>query len=181
MLRLIVPGKEMYDEEKQEFTTTVGEFVLELEHSLVSLSKWESIYEKPFLGVEEKTNVEVLGYIRAMILTPNVPEEVFSRLSKENIEAVNTYLNAKMTATWFSEAPGAPKSRDVITSELIYYWLTVFSIPFEVETWHLNRLFTLIRICNIKQSKPQKMSRAEAAARQRELNAQRKAQLGSKG
>ena len=86
-----------------------------------------------------------------------------------------------MTATWFSDQPGAPASREVITSELIYYWMTVFNIPFECETWHLNRLFTLIRICNIKQAKPKKMSRAEIAARNRELNAQRKEQLGTKG
>jgi hypothetical protein len=87
-----------------------------------------------------------------------------------------------MTATWFSESPGAPKSsREVITAELVYYWMTVFHIPFECETWHLNRLFTLIRICNLKQEKPKKMSRAEVAARNRELNAQRKAQLGTKG
>jgi hypothetical protein len=86
-----------------------------------------------------------------------------------------------MTATWFSDQPGAPKSREVITAEVIYYWMTVFNIPFECEHWHLNRLFTLIRICNIKQSKPEKMSRAEIARRNRELNAQRKAQLGTTG
>lgn len=180
MLTITVPGIEMFEEETQEFTTQ-GDFVLELEHSLVSLSKWEGIYEKPFLGEIDKTTEELLGYIKAMTLIPGVPEDVYLKLSKANMDAINEHINAKMTATWFSEMPGAPKSREVITAELIYYWMTVFTIPFTCETWHLNRLFTLIRICNIKQSKPKKMSRSDIAARNRELNAQRKAQLGSTG
>jgi hypothetical protein len=114
-------------------------------------------------------------------MTPNVPEEIFLKLSQGNIEMINEHIDAKMTATWFSEAPGAPQSRDVITAELIYYWMITFQIPFECENWHLNRLFTLIRVCNIKQAKPTKMSRAEITARNRELNAQRRAQLGTKG
>ncbi len=114
-------------------------------------------------------------------MTPNIAPEVFDKLSQSNFEIINDYIEAKKSATWFSEAPGAPRSRDVITSELIYYWMTVFQIPFECETWHLNRLFVLIRICNIKQAKPKKMSRNEVATRNRELNAQRKSQLGSKG
>lgn len=180
MLTITVPGpEELFDDAKQEFVTS-GNVVLELEHSLVSLSKWEAKYEKPFLG-GDKTADEILGYIQAMILTPNVSEEVIQRLSNENMEAINKYIDSRMSATWFSEAPGAPKSRDVITSELVYYWMTVFHIPFECETWHLNRLFTLIRICNIKQAKPKKMSRGEIAARNRELNAQRKAQMGTTG
>jgi hypothetical protein len=181
MLTIIVPGVESYDENLDQFVS-IGDLTLELEHSLVSLSKWESKFEKPFLGKSEKTTEEVLDYIRCMVVTPNPPEEFLEKLSKENLEEVNAYIDRKMTATWFSEAPGAPKtSREVITSELVYYWMTVFHIPFECETWHLNRLFTLIRICNLKQEKPKKMSRAEVAARNRELNAQRKAQLGTKG
>jgi len=180
MLKLTVPGVEHFDEATEEFVD-VGEVVLELEHSLVSLSKWESIYEKPFLGNTEKSTEEILGYIRAMLLTPEVPEEVFSRLSEANFHEINAYIDAKMTATWFHEAPGAPQTREVVTAELVYYWMVTFSIDWEAQYWHLNRLFTLIRVCNIKNAKPKKMSRAEVAARNRELNAQRKAQLGTKG
>jgi hypothetical protein len=180
MLTIVVTGVEMFDEQSQEFVTK-DDMTLELEHSLVSLSKWESVYEKPFLSTEEKSTEEVLEYIKLMTLTYNVPEEIFSKLSEDNLTEINKYLDAKMTATWFSEAPGAPKSRDIITAELIYYWMITFQIPFECEQWHLNRLFTLIRVCNIKQSKPKKMSRSEIAARNRELNDQRRAQLGTKG
>jgi hypothetical protein len=180
MLTIVVPGVEMFDEQSREFVME-GNVTLELEHSLVSLSKWESKHEKPFLGAEEKSTAEVLDYIKFMAVTPDVPDDVWKKLSEENVSQINDYIEAKMTATWFSEPPGAPKTRDVITAELIYYWMITFEIPFECETWHLNRLFTLIRVCNIKQSKPQKMSRSELAARNRELNAQRKKQLGTRG
>lgn len=179
MLTIVVPGVEMFDDTTQEFTTH-GDVTIELEHSLVSLSKWESEFEKPFLGDSDKTTEEVLGYIKAMTLTPEVPEETFSKLSEENLASINEYIGAKMTATTIYEAD-SPPSRQTITSELIYYWMIALQIPFECETWHLNRLFMLIRVCNIKSAKPKKMTRAEAAARQRELNAQRRAKLGSKG
>lgn len=180
MLTIMVPGIEMFDDKSQEFTTR-HDVLLELEHSLVSLSKWEQTFERPFLGTSEKTTEEVIGYVKAMTLTPKVPEEVYYKLSETNFREINQYIDAKMTATWFNDPPGAPKSRDIITSELVYYWMIVFQIPFECETWHLNRLFTLIRVCNIKQAKPTKMSRSEVASRNRELNAQRKARLRTRG
>lgn len=180
MLTIRVLGVESFDESNQEFTTQGGT-LLELEHSLVSLSKWESKHEKPFLGHESKTPEELISYVRCMLITPKVPEEIFSKLSEANFDEITQYIDAKMTATWFHEQPGTPRSREVITSELIYYWMTIFNISFACEYWHLNRLFTLIRICNIKQAKPEKMSRGEVVARQRTLNAQRKTQLGTSG
>ncbi len=181
MLTITVPGDEVYDE-STGLLSTVNDVQLELEHSLVSLSKWEQMYEKSFLGTSEKTDEEVLGYIECMIVTPNRPLEVMYGLTQDNLDEINNYINAKMTATTFNDPPGAaPQSKEVITAELIYYWMTVFNIPFECEHWHLNRLFTLIRICNVKQSKPKKISPAEAARQRAELNARRRAQLGTTG
>lgn len=180
MLEITVGATENFDEATDQFVRIGGE-VLQLEHSLVSLSKWESKHEKPFLGQGPKTGEELLSYVECMCLGAKPPGEILHQLSEQNLQDINTYINAKMSATWFAEQPGAPKSREIITAELMYYWMTVFQIPFSCETWHLNRLFTLIRICNIKQAKPKKMSRGEVAARQRELNAQRKAQLGTSG
>jgi hypothetical protein len=180
MLEITVGGVESYNDSSQEFTMEGGT-TLQLEHSLVSLSKWEQEFEKPFLSTKEKTNEELFFYVKSMTLTSDVPSEIYLQLSDENIEEINEYINKRMTATWFSDAPNAPPSRETITAELIYYWMTIFQIPFECQYWHLNRLFTLIRVCNIKQAKPKKMSRAEVAQRNRELNEQRKAQLKTKG
>lgn len=181
MLKLVVPGAEVFDNVAQEFGTQ-GDFVLELEHSLVSLSKWESKYEKPFLTNETKTDDEVRGYVQAMTLTPDVPEEVFQKLSEENFEQINRYIDAKMTATTIYELHEAPKTKqETVTAELIYYWMVAFQIPFECQHWHLNKLFTLVRLCSVKAEKPKKMSKGELIRRNRELNAQRRAKLGTKG
>jgi hypothetical protein len=180
MLTITVGATGVYDEESETFGARGG-VELQLEHSLVSLSKWESIHEKPFLGATDKTPEEVFSYIECMVIGENPRGEILHQLSEENVQEINEYIDRKMTATWFSDQPGAPRSREVITAELIYYWMISFSIPLECETWHLNRLFTLIRICSVKQGKPTKMSRAEMTRRNRELNAQRKAQLGTKG
>jgi hypothetical protein len=180
MLTITVGATEIFDEETGTFGSHGG-FELQLEHSLVSLSKWESIHEIPFLGPDQKTPEQLISYIECMVLTENPPGNFLDALSKENIDEVQTYIDRKMTATWFSEIEPQTKNREIITSELIYYWLTAFKIPFTCETWHLNRLFTLIRIASLKQDKPKKMSRAEIARRNRELNEQRKSQLGTKG
>ena len=179
MLEIIVPSLELFDERTAEFIVK-PEVPLELEHSLVSLSKWESIFEKPFLENKNPTTEETLGYIEAMTLTPNVSPEVYLRLSSNNFKAINEYIGQKMTASWVT-APKQAGGREIITAELIYYWMTVFHIPMECETWHLNRLFTFIQIANAKQSTPKKMGRNEIAQRNRELNEQRKAQLKTKG
>jgi hypothetical protein len=181
MLSIYVSSIELFDEDAQEFLSKPG-FVLELEHSLVSLSKWESTFEKPFLGPKEKTTEEILSYIKAMIISKNPPGDVLDRLSKKNLDDISNYIDAKMSATWFNDPPGSlSKSREIITAELIYYWMIHFNIPIQFETWHLNRLFTLIKICNIKQTPPKKMTRGEVMARNRALNEQRRAQLGTSG
>jgi hypothetical protein len=181
VLTITVLGKEYFDDSKNEFLTR-GDVVFELEHSLVSLSKWESIFEKPFLAMGEKTTEEVLGYIEAMVLTPNIPPGVFSKLSDKNYEEIQQYIDAKRSATWFSEFDTKKgRSPEIITSELIYYWMVAFNIPFECQHWHLNRLLNLVRICEIKNSKPKKMSKAELVARNREINERRLKELGTSG
>lgn len=180
MLTITVGATDVFDDSTGEFGTHGG-FELQLEHSLVSVSKWESKHEKPFLGADSRTGEEVFSYIECMVIGEKPPGNFLKQLSEENFKQINAYIDAKMTATWFSDQPGAPRTSEVITNELIYYWMTAFNIEWEAQHWHLNRLFTLIRIANTKQSKPKKMSRAEIAQRNRELNAQRKAQLGTKG
>lgn len=183
MLTIKVPHLELFDDETETFVSTPA-VELTLEHSLASLSKWESKFEKPFLGPDEKSNDEIIGYIEAMTLTPNIPPEVYRRLSNDNIEQVYKYIDAKMSATWFNEHKTTkPTRREIITAEIIYYWMIQFNIPFECEHWHLSRLFTLIKVCNQKAApdKQPKMSQQELAAENRRLNAERKRKYNTSG
>lgn len=172
--------EEYYDDEKEEFIDPV-EVELELEHSLVSLSKWESKHEKPFLSKDKKTAEEILSYVECMIVSPFFSRDILDKLSQANFDEINKYIDAKMTATWFNEPKHSPPAREQITAELIYYWMVSYQIPWEAERWHLSRLFTLIKIFNIKSQKPKKMSRSEMAAQRRQLNEQRLAASGSSG
>jgi hypothetical protein len=180
MLRIIVPAAEYFDEINEVFINK-KEQPLQLEHSLVSLSKWESKWNKAFLGKQEKTEEEILDYVRCMTLTQNVDPEVYSRLSAENYAAINQYIEAPMTATRFYEDKTQKGNKDTVTSELIYYWMIAYNIPVEFQKWHLNRLLTLIRVCNVKNSPPKKRSKREMYQRNAALNAANKRRFNSKG
>lgn len=181
MLKITIPGmNEVWDETRGEFLS-VKEQTLQLEHSLVSLSKWESKWCKPFFSRQEKTFEETLDYIKCMTLTQNVKEETYACLTQQNIDEINTYIAAPMTATTFHNDNGGKNNREQITSELIYYWMISLNIPVEFQKWHINRLLTLIRVCNVKNQPPKKMSRNETASRYAALNAARRKQMNTKG
>jgi len=179
VLSIVVPLTEKIND-KNEFV--IGDsFILEMEHSLASLSKWESKFEKPYLSDSEKTPEEVLEYIKCMTLTPDVPDSVYASLSSDNVDSITNHIAAKMTATWFPKTVPSKGNKEIVTAEVIYYWMVSCNIPFECETWHLNRLLTLIQVCQRKSMPPKKMSKSEAIRQQRELNARRREQFGSSG
>lgn len=180
MLQIIIPSTELWDEVKSEFINT-KEQVLQLEHSLVSVVKWEAKWCKVFLSKKEKTYEETIDYIKCMTITQNVNPDVYKCLTKENLEQINNYISAPMTATWFSDEKTRSSNREQVTSELIYYWMIAFNIPFECQKWHLNRLLTLIRVCNIKNKDPKKMSKRDIMSRNAALNAARRKQLNTRG
>lgn len=170
----------MWDEAKQEFIST-KEQTLQLEHSLVSLSKWESKWHKPFLSKDEKTYEETIDYIKCMTITKNVSPEVYMCLTSENIGQVNQYIEDPMTATTFRDEKHSAPNREIITSEVIYWWMIANNIPPEYQKWHLNRLLTLIKVCNIKNQPPKKMSQKELMSRNAALNAARRKKFNTKG
>lgn len=180
MLQITIPAVELWDEQNNEFTRQ-KERTLQLEHSLVSLSKWESKWNKAFLGRANKTEEEVIDYIKCMTITQNVDSDAYNYLTKDNIERINDYINAPMTATVFTKDETGKNNREVVTSELIYYWMIALNIPFECQKWHLNRLLTLIRVCNIKNAPPKKRSKRDIMSRNAALNAARKKQLNTRG
>ena len=180
MLTIHIPASEKFDDAKNEFIYT-KETSIQIEHSLISLSKWESKWHKPFFHpTDKKTNEEVLDYIRCMTLTQNVKPEVYYALTNANIKEIQDYIDDPMTATTFSDNTSTP-SREIVTSELIYYWMVAYNIPVEFEKWHLKRLLTLIKICSIKNSKPKKMSRKAILSRNAALNAARRKQFNTSG
>lgn len=179
MLQLTIVTEEGYDEVASKFVAS-DTTVLRLEHSLVSLSKWESEWELPFLGDGEKTVEQTQDYIRKMNLGEEFPENLFHSFKDSDYAAIDKYINAKMTATWFSEAQDPP-SRETVTAELIYYWMISLDIPFDCQNWHLNRLLTLIKVCNLKNAPKKKMNFADIARRRSELNEQRRREMGSRG
>ena len=175
MLQLtILPKKDLWDEKNERFMSFKGQ-TLVLEHSLVSISKWESRWHKAFLAEPRKSHDELVDYIRCMTLTQNVDPLTYDCLSQSDIEKVKQYIDDPMTATVIKETPTARKGpQQIITSELIYYWMVALQIPSKYEKWHLNRLMTLIKICNIENQPKKKMSKDELYARNARLNAARR-------
>lgn len=190
MLELKIKAKEAWDEVNERFIT-IKPITICLEHSLVSLSKWESKYRKPYLSsTEEKSREEILYYIKCMTITQNVDPNVYELLDNNDLKLINDYITDSMTATWFNDrrptgaAPSKP-NKEIITSELIYYWMVSYNIPMECQKWHLNRLLTLIRICNVKEAqqngKSNKMSKRDILSQNKALNAARRQKLNSNG
>lgn len=179
MLTIKIPDREWFNDVTQEFMTVKGT-TLQLEHSLVSLSKWEAKWNIPFLSKDEKTIEQTLDYIRCMTITQNVNPMVYEQLSEENIEQIKQYINSSKTATTFNNLDHK-SSREIVTSELIYYWMIALNVPMECQKWHLNRLLTLIRVCNAKNAPPKKMSARDIMSRNSALNAARRKKYNTKG
>lgn len=180
MLQITVPGVECWDSEKERFVTAQP-VTLTLEHSLVSLSKWEQKWCKPFLKKDKKSREETIDYIKCMTLTQNVDPNVYYRLSEKNINDIYEYIEAPMTATTVPEEKGKTINRETITSELIYYWMIALQIPFECQKWHLNRLLTLIKVCNRKNTPPKKSSQRDLYAKHRAINEANRKRFKSRG
>ncbi|HZJ82882.1 MAG TPA: hypothetical protein VFD57_03635 [Clostridia bacterium] len=178
MLELNIESTEVYNEETNEFLTTKP-YKLLLEHSLLSISKWEMIHEKPFLTNEKKTSSEMIDYIKCMTITQNVGDNVYKLLTRKHLRLIDEYIDRPMTATVISKSGG--NNKEIVTSEIIYYWMISLGIPFECQKWHFKRLLTLINVCSIKTNPGKKMTRSEIMERNRILNRQRKAKLNTKG
>ncbi|HAQ03006.1 TPA: hypothetical protein DCQ22_03895 [Candidatus Nomurabacteria bacterium] len=179
MLKITIPDGEGFNEETNEFTILKGHEI-QLEHSLVSLSKWESVWKKPFLTKNDKSTEESIDYIRCMTITQNVDPKVYSLITQTEIDKVKDYIADSMTATTFT-TDNHKINREIITAEVIYYWMIALDVPFECQKWHLNRLLTLINVCNIKNQPIKKGNKQTILNQQRELNKTRRAQLNTTG
>lgn len=180
MLKITVPATELWDEARQEFVSTKKQD-LQLEHSLVSISKWEAKWRKPFFSRTGRAREEFLDYVRCMTMTQNVNPYVYFAISTSQLDEIRRYIDAPMTATTVRENAGGKKSREQITSELVYYWMISLNIPMECQKWHFNRLMTLIRVCSVKNSPQKKRSKSEIMRENAALNAMRRKQWGTKG
>lgn len=180
MLQIEIPSKEYFDEDTNEFVTIKGRKLL-LEHSLISLSKWESKYHKPFMN-KDKTIEEFRYYIKCMSIDKNIDDIIYYNIDNSLINKIKEYIDDPMTATWFSSnGNDSSNNSEIITSEIIYYWMISLNIPLECEKWHLNRLLTLVRVCSIKNAPKKKMSKQDIYAQQKALNDKRRAEAKSKG
>ena len=186
MLKLVIPPRskeEYFNSETNEFYLDGEDFggmTIQLEHSLISISKWESKWHVPYLSRNEKTNEQIIDYIKDMTITKNVPDIAYRCLTKENLEDVIKYINDPMTATTI-KSNNKSGGREIVTSELVYYWMILFQIPMECERWHFNRLMVLIEVCGSKNGPQKKMSQREIMQQNVAINAARRAKHHSKG
>lgn len=180
MLQVTIPGVEYYDEASETFIQTKSQ-ILQLEHSLVSLSKWESKWKKPFLSKEQRPMNESIDYIRHMTLTQNVNPDIYDNIPQSVMEEINRYIDDPMTATWFSNRKKGHSRGEAVTAEVIYYWMISLNIPFECQKWHLNRLITLVEVCSIKNEPPKKMSKRQTLENNRSINSARRKQMNTSG
>lgn len=183
MLQITIPGGEFFNNASQMFTYSKPQ-TLQLEHSLVSISKWESKWQKAFLSREQKTEEEFRDYVRCMTLTQNVDPEVYCNLTNENIRQIRAYMDNPMTATKLPQKPGRGGPTEVITSERVYSWMIALQIPVEYQKWHFNRLMTLIQLCNLNNEKSvpkNKKSRGDLYAQHRAINQANRARFHSAG
>ena len=179
-LSITVPAREMFDSKTGNFIQT-KETVLHLEHSLISISKWESKWHKPYLSREDKTREEAVDYIRCMTLNTVSDPNAYLALTEKNIEEITKYMGDPMTATTIKKQGHKP-SKEIVTSELVYYWMTELNIPFDpCQKWHFSRLLTLIEVCSIKKSPPKKMSQRDYLKHQKAANLRNRARFGTKG
>lgn len=181
MLKILIPRGESFNSLTNEFVYDGEDVVVTLEHSLASVSRWESKWKTPFLSNKPMTPEQTVDYVRCMIVDENVDASVLRRLTLDNMTAINDYMNDAMTATTFSKDPKKTRNREIVTAEIIYYWMIKLGIPLECENWHFNRLMTLIKVCSIKETPPKKMTKGEIFSQNRALNAARRKALHSKG
>lgn len=179
MLELLFKAVEGWDQKKEEFVL-IDEKIIKMEHSLYSISKWESKWKKSFISGKEKTQEEIFDYFKCMLLEP-IDDIYFDLMSSDNIKTILDYINDPYTATTINQTEGNRPSREIITAEIVYYWMVALQIPFECQYWNFNKLMTLIQVCNIKNQPPKKMSRSQALAQNKSLNAARRAARHSKG
>lgn len=181
----IPPSPDKWDPIKEEFVPGTEEWTITLEHSLITISKWEEKHLKPFIGdgtdKYKKTPEEMMDYFKCMTRTKNVPEEVYDALTTENIKEINEYINAPMTATVINYNKKRPPKKRVQTAETIYASMIALGIPSRFEKWHINKLLTLIEVVNIENDpNPKKMSRMEILAQNKSLNEMRRAKAKAK-
>lgn len=182
MLKLTIKPTELWDEVKQEFVFDGKSQTLLLEHSLLSISKWEQQYHKAFLSRKDKNHEETLYYIKCMTITQHVDDDVYRRLTNQDYAEINAYIEDPSTATTIRHrGNNGSGRRDTLTSELIYYAMIAHNIPAEYQRWHLNRLLTLIDVCNVEKGGGKKRSKSDIMASNAELNARRRKEINSKG